>query len=155
MKNKIKAFTILEMLVNLTIMSIIMGLVYFAYTSFVQQIMGYRESIERQNELSRIYVQMKKDFYVADKVVRESKGFRTMPYDENEITYKVTDKYLIRKQSEVSDTLKISGIDIISVLNMNTNEDLVTKLVVFTTLFEEPLQYTLVKNYAPNLKLNM
>ncbi|MDY8138466.1 PulJ/GspJ family protein [Aquimarina sp. 2201CG5-10] len=151
--NKVKAFTILEMLVNLTIMSIIMGLIYFAYSSFVQQVMNYQRSIDEENELTRSYVQLKTDFYNAERVVKGYKMFKTIAYNNQEIEYKITDKYLIRKQLQVYDTLPVSSIGIESEFNQITKEDLINKLVVKTMLFEEPLEFTVIKEYAPNFKL--
>jgi len=153
--SKVKAFTILEMLINLTIMSIIMGLIYFAYSSFVQQVMNYQKSIEQQNKLSRIYVQLKTDFYNADRVVRNNKNFAIVKYDTKEITYKATDKYLIRNQIGVLDTLLIDDITIVSHPNLETKEDLITKMVIKTKLFEEPIEFVVIKEYAPNLTIKL
>lgn len=153
--SKLKAFTILEMLINLTIMSIIMGLIYFAYSSFVQQVINYQKSIDEQNELTRIYVQLKTDFYKADKVIKTFKGFQTVPYNNKRIEYRITDKYLIRNQLGMLDTLDIQKVSVISYTNEISSEDLVTKIEVRTLLFEEPLLFTLVKEYAPNLKIKL
>ena len=153
--SKVKAFTILEMLINLTIMSIILGLIYFAYASFVKQLVNYRVSIDQQNKLTRNYVQLRTDFFNAERIVKSFKGFKTIPYNTKEIEYKITDKYLIRKQIETLDTLAVKKINITTEFNDMTREDLITKMIIETTLFEEPIEFVVTKEYAPNLKLRM
>ncbi len=153
--SKVKAFTILEMLINLTIMSIIMGLIYFAYSSFVQQVINYQSSIEQQNKLSRTYVQLKADFYNADRIVRNNKDFAILKYNTKEIRYKVTGTYLIRNQAGMLDTLQIDDIHMESNLNLITKEELITKMVVKTMLFEEPIEFMVIKEYAPNLTIKL
>lgn len=153
--NNVKAFTILEMLINLTMMSIIMGLIYFAYSSFVQQVINYQRSIDEQNDLSRSYVQLKIDFYNADRVVNGYQGFKTVSYNNTEIEYTITNKYLIRKQIGVVDSLALNKIKIETVLHSKTKEDLITRMVINTSLFDEPIEFTVGKEYAPNLKLKL
>lgn len=153
--SKVKAFTILEMLVNLTIMSIIMGLIYFAYASFVKQVVNYQHSIDEQNELTSSYVQLKLDFYNSDRIVKGYQRFTILTYDNKEVVYDITDKYLIRKQLHMRDTLPLHSLKIDSDFNVYTKEDLVTKIEVNTDLFEEPIKFVVTKDYAPNLKLKL
>ncbi|SEK29847.1 hypothetical protein SAMN04487910_0191 [Aquimarina amphilecti] len=153
--SKVRAFTILEMLINLTIMSIIMGLIYFAYASFVKQVINYQVSIDEQNELTTSYVQLRTDFFNAERIVKSYKGFKVIPYNNKEIEYKITDKYLIRRQVHMLDTLSINKLTISSDFNIITKEDLITKMIVETTLFDEPIEFVIAKDYAPNLKLKL
>ncbi|WP_299242529.1 type II secretion system protein [uncultured Aquimarina sp.] len=153
--SKVRAFTILEMLINLTIMSIIMGLIYFAYASFVKQVVNYQASIDEQNELTTSYVQLRTDFFNAERIVKSYKGFKVIPYDNKEIEYKITEKYLIRRQVHMLDTLSINKLTISSDFNSITKEDLITKMMIETTLFDEPIEFIIAKDYAPNLKLKL
>lgn len=153
--SKVKAFTILEMLVNLTIMSIIMGLIYFAYASFVKQVVNYQHSIDEQNELTSSYVQLKLDFYNADRIVKGYQRFTILTYDNKEVVYNITDRYLVRSQLHMKDTLPLQSLKIDSDFNVYTKEDLVTKIEVNTDLFEEPIKFVVTKDYAPNLKLKL
>lgn len=151
--SKVKAFTILEMLINLTIMSIIMGLIYFAYSAFVQQVINYQTAIDQENSLNQIYVQLKTDFFESEKVVKSGRDIKIISYKGEEVSYKQTDQFLIRKQAQVLDTLPVTQIKTISKTNKITREELVTKLIVETTLFNEPVAFSILKEYAPNLKL--
>ncbi|WP_298538919.1 type II secretion system protein [uncultured Aquimarina sp.] len=153
--SKVRAFTILEMLINLTIMSIIMGLIYFAYASFVKQVVNYQASIDEQNELTTSYVQLRTDFFNAERIVKSYKGFKVIPYNNKEIEYKITEKYLIRRQVHMLDTLSINKLTISSDFNSITKEDLITKMMIETTLFDEPIEFIIAKDYAPNLKLKL
>jgi len=154
--SKVKAFTILEMLVNLTIMSIIMGMIYFAYSSFVQQVIGYQKSVQEQNELTSSYVQLKMDFYTAEKVVKNDKKFTVVFYDvSKKVIYNFTDKYLIRKQLNMLDTLAVEELKVEVQKNEITNEDLVKTLRVKTRLFDEPMEFVIHKTDAPNIVLKL
>lgn len=151
--NKVKAFTILEMLINLTLMSIIMGLIYFAYSSFVQQVINYQTAIHEENSLNQIYVQLKTDVFEAEKIVGSNTSFKTIPYNGKEIHYKNSGGFLIRKQAQVLDTLLIRAVNVVTRTNKITKEELITEIKVETSLYNEPIAFKVFKEYAPNIKL--
>ncbi len=153
--NKVSAFTVLEMLVNLTIMAIIMGLIYFAYSSFVYQVTNYRYDMEERNRISRGYVQMKIDFYKADKIVYSFKKCKVVFYDNSYVTYRFLDNYLIRQQETVTDTMDVKNITYETERSKVTNEELVTELAIETTLFKEPIVFTVYKQYPMNVTMKM
>ena len=61
--SRVKAFTVLEMLINIVIMAIIVSMVYYLYSSFTQQVYAYQNTSEEERALQQFYVQMKTDFY--------------------------------------------------------------------------------------------
>ncbi|MFC5048343.1 type II secretion system protein J [Aquimarina hainanensis] len=150
----IKAFTILEMLVNLAIMSIILGLIYFAYSTFVDQIRLYRESMEQQDKLSGMYLRMKTDFYEAVKIIKTPEGFSAIGYDESSIGYTVQPQQLIRTQGMIKDTIAIEKVVLFSETDKNTGEIYIHKAEIRTTMFEESLSLWVAKQYKATTRMN-
>ena len=149
---KVSGFTILEMLINMTIMSIIISLIYFTYSALVQQIQKYQQALNEEMHFNIFYTQLKQDFYDAEYVEKSNEGFKCISYTEEIVEYKVDSKIIIRTQKENRDTLIIRNARITSDLNKIVNKELVKKLDTETSLFDEPLNFSLYKNYAPNLK---
>ena len=64
-----KAFTILEMIINLALMSIIVGMVYLVYGYFSKSLSQYSIMSTENFDLELFYSQLEEDFYIADKIV--------------------------------------------------------------------------------------
>ncbi|UZO80689.1 hypothetical protein NBT05_17320 [Aquimarina sp. ERC-38] len=155
MNSSVKAFTIMEMLINLVIMSIIMGLIYFAYSSFAQHISSYRKDIEQQNSITRMYNQLKTDLYESEKVVRTDKGFDVIFYNNRKIEYGISNKTIIRRQLQNTDTLEIQHIKIIENDFSSTLKRAVSQIKIVTQLYDENLNFSVYKYYPPNFKMKL
>ena len=148
-----RAFTILEMLINLVIMSLLIGLVYFAYASFAKQVTNYKDIIEEQNTVHRLHTQLKIDFFTSEKVIKTINGFRVVNYDDTTIEYVVETKNLTRKQNQVSDSITIKDIEIQYEQKIFSNEEWIKEISIETILFNEILTFSVYKNYIPGSKV--
>lgn len=151
-KNNIKAFTILEMLINIAIMSIIIGIVYFIYSSFARQVSNYQINIEEQMKLDNFSLQLKTDFFNAQKIVASTGSFEVFFYNAKSIKYEITDKYLIRKQNQNTDTLRIKKIVLNKITSLDSKTNLIRRAVITTSIFNEPVEYVITKKYPEMLE---
>lgn len=152
MKTNLNAFTILEVLMNIVIMSIIIGMVYFVYSSFSKQISFYRMDVAEENTLNSFYLRLKTDFFQTDKIIGSTKSFEAIMYDNTKIFYKVEKGYLYRIQNGNRDSLKIKKLDVSSKTYHETQEKLIEKVRLITILFETPLELTFAKGYPSLLE---
>lgn len=152
MKTNLSAFTILEVLINIVIMSIIIGMVYFVYSSFSKQISLYRMDVEEEQALSSFYLRLKTDFFQTDKIIGSAKSFEAIMYDNTKVFYKVEKGYLYRIQNGNRDSLKIKKLDVSSKPHPVTHENMIEKVRLTTMLFEEPMELTVAKKYPSVLE---
>ena len=151
-KNSVKAFTILEMLINIAIMSIIIGMVYYAYSSFAKQVSYYQSGVIEQNELDSFCLQLKTDFFNAEKIVGSTDSFEVFFYNTKSIKYEIKNGFLLRKQNQNVDSLRIRKVNVTTISNPDMNEILVQKAIITTYLFDEPIEYMVTKKYPTILK---
>jgi len=147
-KNNIRAFTILEMLINIAIMSIIIGIVYFVYSSFARQVSNYQINIEEQMEFDSFSLQLKTDFFNAEKIVALTDSFEILFYNTKSVKYEITDKYLLRKQNQNVDSLRIIKVTLDRVSSLDSSANLIRKVIVTAPLFNEPIEYVVTKKYS-------
>jgi len=147
MKNKLSAFTILEMLINIAIMSIIIGMVYYIYSSFSKQIVFYQDDIQEEYILTSFCLRLKRDFYNAEKIKGSINSLELRSYNNNIINYEVGGEFLYRIQENDVDSLKISKLEVSILVNPMTKEDLVQKAEIIAFLFGERINFTVMKKY--------
>jgi len=155
MRSKIKAFTILEVLINILITSIIIGMVYFIFNSYIQQLNLYVSDMGNRNRIDRFLLQMKTDFFEAEKIVHTGDGsFKAVFYDTRSIDYKILEKSLIREQIGIKDTLDIFSISLNILENFRTDEKLIREIGLQLNLLGESHKYVVTKEYPSILKPN-
>lgn len=133
-------------------MSIIIGMVYFVYSSFSKQVSFYQSDIEEENTLSSFYLRLKTDFFKADRIIGTNNSFELVQYDTKRVYYEVQNGYLFRRQQNDLDSLRIDKIDISLSIDPVTNESLVQKAEITTNLFEEKMNFTVAKKYPEMLE---
>lgn len=148
---KVKAFTVLEVLITMGVMAIIVSLTYLLYGSFSQQIMNYQKnSIEAQN-FEQFTNQLQVDLFEAEKVIKSNNTIEFSFYsDKKSILYEIGTNELSRTQGNLKEILMIKNVEIET---LNSNSDLITKLNIISSLFNEELQVELIKIYPPNLSI--
>lgn len=104
--NNIKAFTILEIVISLAIMSIIVAMVYVIYSLLSKQLYEYKSETELVNNYSQLDVALKRDIY-SSKKLSYIDGELHLSNDSKTIRYKESNNKLIRKSSSVVDTFLV------------------------------------------------
>jgi len=150
---KIKAFTILEMIINLALMSIIISMVYFVYSFFSETVSDYSNMSEENFETQLFYMLLKDDFYLSDKVVSLNEGdFNIVFYNEETITYIQKNEYLFRQKGLQIDSLKVTELQFEFLLNdtKEASEKLIKSITVKSLLYNKEVPLFVYKNYFSN-----
>lgn len=149
------AFTILEIVISLAIMSIIVAMVYSIYVTISEQLYQYSAETELINEHNRAHASLKRDLYNATKI--SSVGEETIqivkPLDT--VLYKIFNKELIRINSNASDTLKTK----VNSIRVQTDQDELgvsfKSILLAYELLGQPLESRYYKNYGVAEDINM
>jgi len=105
MKNKVKAFTIIEVTISMMIAAIVIGIAYTAYTIINKSYLSYNTKHEEIAVLLRLNELMTKDFDHADIVEKSDSGL-TIKMGINVINYVLAPNYIVRT-SGIADTFKV------------------------------------------------
>lgn len=151
--NRLKAFTVMEVLINILLMAILVGMIYFVYSSFVQQVRFYERNTAEQNALITFCTQLKRDFFEAEKITNSTSSFQVVFYDTQVVDYRIGKNYLYRKQGQNKDSLKIRAIS--KKWISGQNQDLLNQINFQTVLYDNPIDYKISKEYPSNLNNNV
>lgn len=103
--NKVKAYTIVEMIVTMLITSVTISIAYSSFRIINGQFGQYKTRSHRNYELVLLDKFMMKDFTNASRIVRKSEGY-SCQYPDKNIDYEFEDTYILRK-SNLIDTFKL------------------------------------------------
>lgn len=149
---KLKAFTILEMLMSLGVMSLIVSFVYFLYVSFSGQVQDYFKTTTTTEEVYGFYTQFRKEVYLATSIKSVKNKLQLVNYDEKVVEYYFDSKFLIRKQQNQTDSLRLVDFDWKYLSNRNSKEQLVNNIVFKTLLYGKEIEFSINKSYPSGSK---
>jgi len=150
---KIKAFTLLEMIINLTLMSIIVSMIYVVYAYFSKNVYEYSKTSSENFAVQSFYAQLKEDFFYSDKIISENgKDFTVVFYNDEFIQYKVHKNYLFRKAKRSKDSIKTKSVqlDFLENEDPNKEEHLITGIKIKSILYKKETPLRVYKNYFSN-----
>ena len=110
--NQIQAFTILEVIVTITLTSIIVLSSMLIYSSFMQVYNRNLETIQKNKDLILFNIQLNKDFKYSEKVTSVNDELILKQSDNSTISYQFVEKYIIRNAKEFADTHYVEHKDI-------------------------------------------
>lgn len=105
---KLKAFTLVELLVTMLISSIVIGICYTSYQIVSKQFNDYKALNEKTVEVMLLNELIEKDFLQADSVMKDNMNVVCFN-NNNQITYNFNNNRILRKQTEVQDTFFIQS----------------------------------------------
>lgn len=102
--SKVSAFTVIDMITGMVIMSIIMSFVFFIFSSFTKQISDYSKSRSNLVALNLLNIQLRQDIIRADEIIQIPQGFSILN-ERVEISYKLIDNRIIKSNRFLIDTV--------------------------------------------------
>lgn len=99
------AFTILEIVISLAIMSILLAMVYSIYVTVTEQLHVYNTETEKVNAHNLAQAMLKRDVYNAVRLDEEG-GVVQLIQPKDTVKYVLMDQKLIRSTSSQIDTLQ-------------------------------------------------
>ena len=146
--SKIKAFTLLEILVALVLSFFIVGILYITYN-----MMGRQFRSEYQKQLSSVVLLrsgLEMDFFRADSITAEQKQIFVFRQGKESI-YQFYEDAILRTKNLKSDTLFVgrcfTGFDV------DDKSKWVSRLILKIEVDSQEIQMAFNKSYLPNQKL--
>jgi len=104
-RNKIKAFTIMEVTITMMIAAILMGITYTAYSIVSRSYLSFNTKNKDMAELEQLDGLLKKDFDRAEIILKETDGI-SIKHTDRTVSYQFNPDYIIRTAG-ITDTFKI------------------------------------------------
>ena len=112
LRKKIRAFTLLEMLVTLTLTTLIVTMAYFAYSYLLQGFICYRRLNDRMSQHYTFKTYLERALMGSREIARTAGGLKFTAYDGSARALEIKEGYvLFLKDSQPVDTLKMEVSD--------------------------------------------
>jgi Tfp pilus assembly protein PilE len=112
MKNRVKAFTILEVTITMLIAAVLIGITYVTYSIIVRSYSSYNQKNQDMAVLVRLDEWLKKDFTRADMVLKDTAGI-ALNSAEHHVKYHFDQGFVVRTEFR-ADTFKLNTETIIT-----------------------------------------
>ncbi len=149
----IKAFTILEIVISLAIMSIIIAIVYSIYVMMAEQLFGYSRTTDQINDYNQTHYMIKSDLFYSNQLLKLQDGLRLIT-SKDTVDYHLIDSKLVRATSKVVDTFSVP----IQSFKLETEQEGITQktkaVFVNYELLGVPIEAVYFKNYGISEDIN-
>jgi len=152
---KTRAFTLLEVVINLAIMGVVSGMVFTLYVLFSKNVGDYGKISNEKFEIQSFHSALKDDFFKSDKVLQEDEEtFMVLFYDETAIRYQGRDGFLFRQVGDHQDSIPMTGMEFKIWERQSAPEDsnFIEHLKITSRLLDQPTQLLVSKKYYPNYR---
>ncbi len=152
---KLRAFTLMELLVGMIISSIVISFGYAAYTLIYKQFISYRHTKEKVMELAQFDQVLSNDLLRAEVVYFHENALQF--FQKNAIRtlqYNFYDDLILRKENELTDTFKISQAQLKMHFLLPDKQLFLDQLSFDTDVFGEKEHFTFDKTYSSETLMN-
>lgn len=155
-ENKLKSYTIIELLISMLIMAILSILVYMLFSSFFKQFKSFSNTEEKLLSYSLFKSTIKRDFFLSDKVVLEGREVKLF-VEEEVFTRYLMGNGLVLKYNDFNQTidtffLEIKGLDPVYIRKVE--DKIISKINLNVGLFNSETKMILTKRYGKNIHIN-
>lgn len=154
---RLKAFTLLEVIIGMVLFSIITGLGSSAYLFVSKQFLDYKKTgVVIQNNVTMDAL-LSKDFSECYAVKSENNGITCFYIDIPPVQYKLTDRYILRTQQQRLDTFMTPALNIKMTFKDEPlqKDSLVDQLSFNTKMFDKDIQMNYSKLYGADLLMEL
>jgi prepilin-type N-terminal cleavage/methylation domain-containing protein len=153
---KLKAFTLFELLVGMIISSIVIGFGYAGYTLIYRQYLNYSVTKRGIIDVVQLNAILNNDFITSESAKLEMDKLILNYENGLQKEYSFGEKYILRKEQEYVDTLKIGVMNVIA--NRNGDEQvtdlLISELSFDAVIHEETMHFHFIKSYSAETFIN-
>ena len=111
---KLKAFTLMELLIGMIISSIVISFCYMSYSMIYKQYMNYKAVKVELVEALELNSVLNSDISKAEKIVFDNNKLILIKEENKSFEYNFLEKYILRKTGEVVDTFNLIPLNIVS-----------------------------------------
>jgi prepilin-type N-terminal cleavage/methylation domain-containing protein len=153
--NRIKAFTLLELVVVMAITSFIVVAGYFAYSSSQKRLAVFRSLSENKTDLTELGFLLKKDFEECESVSLSSpRKVALKQYNSADIIYAFEEDAVFRSTDQQRDTFLIPVKNVVA-KNLEINPFYLESLSIFLKSSTNDVSLSCQKNYYPAFFLKL
>jgi prepilin-type N-terminal cleavage/methylation domain-containing protein len=110
---KLKAFTLMELLIGMIISAIVISFCYLSYTIIYKQYLSYKSVKKELVEAMELNAVCSRDIANADKVLFEENKLILLQEQHENVEYHFLETIVLRKNQEVIDTFKLAPVNIV------------------------------------------
>jgi prepilin-type N-terminal cleavage/methylation domain-containing protein len=151
--NKVKAYTLMEMIVVMLISSIIVSMSYTVFSKMIVLNKRVGEIYKKNYSVILFNRLLVTDFLCSEQVIKAPDGF-SCQYKDHTVFYELNDQ-LIRKQYSLSDTLLSMASTTIAYEYVDSNKTIVKGIVISGEYDQESLNMTFYKEYGSDLLMKL
>ncbi|WP_426672081.1 PulJ/GspJ family protein [Mucilaginibacter sp. McL0603] len=153
-KNKVKAFTVMELVITMLVAAILMGFIYTAFQIINNSYRAFHQKNEGIATLERLDELLKKDFGKAEFIEKTSDGI-ILKRKTDTVRYTFSPGYILRISSIV-DTLKLKNADVSTLFGqlpvdgqgLSEEDNRIDELDVSLLIENEKVTYQYHKEYS-------
>lgn len=154
MIKKVKAFTIIELVVVMILTAIIVGIVYSAYSIVGNQYYVYKKTGTQNSQVALLSMLLNKDFTSSHFIKYGNDELFFYSKEDNFIHYVFEENYITRNSNSVTDTFPINPLNIqmkfLQELQLVHNS-LVDELYFEAVIFNQQQLFHFKKQYAADV----
>lgn len=106
-KNHIPAFTLLELVLNITVVGILMSNIYMGFNFFSKQLNEYQKLQEQTINLQQSYAVIEQDFFYCKEYHNTGSQLKIITVQNKSITYNILNDSIQRRINQLTETLPI------------------------------------------------
>ena len=153
---KIKAFTLMELLIGMIVSGLVVGFCMMAYFIIFKQFNTYKNTKQSISNIVLLHTVIANDFTNAKTIKSTANNNLVLSNGDNNITYRFTNKMLTRVNKETTDTFTVESKNWESVFVMGNDDEklkIVNKFSFDATVLGEEESFTFTKRYAADVVL--
>ncbi|PHS07176.1 MAG: hypothetical protein COA88_09275 [Kordia sp.] len=151
--NHIKAFTILEVVISLALMSIIIAMAYSLYSMLSKQLYVYSDETELVNNYNQLHSLLVRDVHNSNKLIAIEEQVYLLSSNDT-IKYYTYDNSLIRVRGEMIDTFLVKVPQFNAVKEDMLLGNRIKRIEVTYDLFSMQLKAVYFKDYGVSDNIN-
>jgi prepilin-type N-terminal cleavage/methylation domain-containing protein len=151
---KLRAFTLLELLIGMIISSIVIGFGYAAYSLIYKQYLVYKQVKEKIVEITQLDHVLSTDMRNAEIISFNEHTLSLFGQNQHTLEYDFQDSLIVRKENELSDTFKIPAVNIQAGFLLPGNTAFVKQFSFDAAALDEQERFRYTKNYCAETLMN-
>lgn len=154
---KIRAFTLLELLIGMIISSIVIGFCYMSYSIIYKQYMSYKILKLEIVETIQFNSILNADFISAETILFDENILILNSTNRSQLQYDFNDNNILRKDGEVTDTFKLFPTNILPQYLIESEQSISSIVNDFSfdsNVLGEPEHFHFTKNYSAETMIN-
>lgn len=154
---KVRAFTLLELLIGMIISSIVIGFCYMSYSIIYNQYMSYKILKLEIVETIQFNSILNADFISAETILFNENILILNSTNRSQLQYDFKDSHILRKDGEVTDTFKLIATNILPQYLIESERSIPTIVNNFSfdaKVLGEVEHFNFSKNYSAETMIN-